>query len=63
MPPISVSRIPSLPVQLKHKLSSNREGHSPVPFDRAPPNRSAHLLGKTGAMRTSGGFSAPYPAL
>jgi hypothetical protein len=21
----------------------NREGHSPGPFDRAPPNRSAHL--------------------
>jgi hypothetical protein len=26
------------------RRSSNREGHSPGPFDRAPPNRSAYLL-------------------
>ena len=45
------------------KAKFNREGHSPGPFDRAPPNRSAHLLGKPGARRTSGGFSAAYPAL
>jgi hypothetical protein len=25
------------------RRSSNREGHSPGPFDRAPPNRSAYL--------------------
>src|SRR5918994_5840915 len=25
------------------RRSSNREGHSPGPFNRAPPNRSAHL--------------------
>jgi hypothetical protein len=45
------------------KAKFNREGHSLGPFDRTPPNRSAHLYSVTGAMRTSGGFSAAYPAL
>jgi hypothetical protein len=38
MPPISVSRIPSLPVQLKHKLSDRQdactEGIRPDPSTR-----------------------------
>jgi hypothetical protein len=45
------------------KTKYNREGHSLGPFDRAPPNRSAHLYSVTGVMRTSGDFSAAYPAL
>jgi hypothetical protein len=45
------------------KTKFNREGHSSGPFDQPPPNRSARLYSVTGAMPTSGGFSAAYPAL
>ena len=44
------------------KAKFNREGHSPGPFDRHL-RTVAPIYSVTGAMRTSGGFSAAYPAL
>jgi hypothetical protein len=49
---------PHLSDSFKAKLL--HEGHSPGPL---PPNPLAPIYSVTGAMRTSGAFSAAYPAL